>query len=266
MRFLVFQLQAPLASWGDAAVGEYRGSRDHPGESALLGLLGAALGLKRDDETAHAALRDGLAFAVGVVAADPQDDSPGAGGQRLAALPGLDGGLLRDYHTAQVPGRTALKGRPHATRRDELALPKEALNTVLSTRDYRQDVAYVVAVQSRGDGAPPLDALADALRRPRFVLYLGRKSCPPAAPLDPWVLEAPSAREAIDTHLLRRAPARESAGVPALRLVRLAWGDGIDAPGAQAHLSVPRKDRPIRRRAWQFGDRTEHVALLAQEP
>ena len=238
MQFLVFQLQAPLASWGDTAVGEYRGSRDHPGESALLGLLGAALGLRRDDEAAQAALRDGCAFAVGVVAG---------------------GSLLRDYHTAQVPGRTALKGRPHATRRDELAVPKEALNTILSTRDYRQDVDYVIAVQPTPAATtpPPLAVLADALRRPRFVLYLGRKSCPPAAPLDPKVLDAASVREAIDAYLAA-APHRRR------RLVRLAWGDRIDAPGAQAHLSAPRKDRLIRRRGWQFGDRTEHVALLAE--
>ncbi|MEN9864624.1 MAG: hypothetical protein RL748_214, partial [Pseudomonadota bacterium] len=47
MEFLLFQLQAPLASWGGAAVGEFRGSEEYPGQSALLGLLGAALGLTR---------------------------------------------------------------------------------------------------------------------------------------------------------------------------------------------------------------------------
>lgn len=235
MQFLVFQLQAPLASWGDTAVGEYRGSHEYPGESALLGLLAAALGLRRDDEAAHAALRDGCAFAVGVVSG---------------------GGLLRDHHTAQVPGRTAMKGRPHATRRDELAVPKETLNTILSTRDYRQDVAYVIVVQPKKAAITSLDALAAALRRPRFVLYLGRKSCPPAAPLDPLVLDAPSAREAIGVYLGRREWP--------VRLARMAWGDGIDVPGELAHLSAPRKDRMIRRRSWQFGDRTEHVALLAE--
>ncbi|HMR71125.1 MAG TPA: type I-E CRISPR-associated protein Cas5/CasD, partial [Rubrivivax sp.] len=121
MQFLVFQLVAPMAAWGDVAVGQYRGSRDAPGESALLGLLAAALGIRRDDEAAHAALRDGYAFAVGTV--DP-------------------GSLLRDYHTAQVPSRGDLKGRPHRTRRDELAMPKHALNTILSARDYRQGGAW----------------------------------------------------------------------------------------------------------------------------
>ena len=235
MQFLVFQLQAALASWGEVAVGEYRGSREHPGASALIGLLGAALGVRRDDEAAHAALRDGYAFAVGVVTA---------------------GQLLRDYHTAQVPGRTSLKGRPHQTRRDELSVPKHELNTILSTRDYRQNAAWVVATQAVAAAPYPLADLALALREPRFVLYLGRKCCPPAAPLAPQLAEAASAHVAITTYL--------AAADPPAKLRSLAWADGVEA-GLAPHLSAPRKDRLLRRRGWHFGDRTEHTALFAED-
>jgi CRISPR system Cascade subunit CasD len=235
MQFLVFQLQASLAAWGDVAVGEYRGSRDAPGESALIGLLGAALGVRRDDQAAHAALRDGYHFAVGTVST---------------------GQLLRDYHTAQVPGRSTLKGRPHQTRRDELNVPKYDLNTILSTRDYRQNAAWAVAVQAAADAPHSVDDLAQALREPRFVLYLGRKCCPPAAPLAPVVAEAESASAALVAYL--------AAAVPPCTLRSLAWADGVKA-GVTPHLSTPRKDRLIRRRGWQFGDRTEHLALLAED-
>jgi CRISPR system Cascade subunit CasD len=234
MDFLVFQLQAPLSSWGDTAVGEYRGSYEYPGESALIGLLGAALGLRREDEEAHAALRRGYGFAVGVQ----------SGGR-----------LLRDYHTAQVPGRAALKGRPHATRRDELSVGKNDLNTILSTRDYRQDAASLVAIQPLAEAPYTLDALADALRRPHFVLYLGRKSCPPAAPLHPLIVEAESALVALEEYRGKLEPTD--------KIIRLIWGDGVEA-GVSADLSALRKDRLIRRQGWQFGDRNEHVALLPQ--
>lgn len=234
MQFLVFQLVAPLAAWGDVAVGQYRGSRDAPGESALVGLLGAALGIRRDDEAAHAMLRDGYAFAVATVNA---------------------GSLLRDYHTAQVPSRSDLKGRPQRTRRDELSVPKHQLNTILSTRDYRQDGEWLVAVQALPAAAHELAALERALREPRFVLYLGRKSCPPAAPLAAQIVDADSAHAAIDGWL-------QAAGRP-VALRSLAWGDRTLA-GVAAHLSVPRKDRLIRRKGWLFGDRTEHMALLAE--
>src|SRR5689334_6277774 len=109
MEFLVFQLRAPLSSWGEAAVGEFRGSYEHPSESALIGLLGAALGIRRQDEHSHTALQSGFAFAVGTQ---------------------FGGRLLRDYHTAQVPGRAALKGRPHATRRQELGVAKDDVGTI----------------------------------------------------------------------------------------------------------------------------------------
>ena len=235
MQFLVFQLQAALAAWGDVAVGEFRGSRDAPGASALIGLLGAALGLKREEEAAHAALRDGYAFAVGTVAT---------------------GQLLRDYHTAQVPGRTALKGWPHSTRRDELNLPKHELNTILSTRDYRQNAAWAVAVQATARAPYTLADLAQALLTPRFVLYLGRKCCPPSAPLAPTVADTESAHAALATYL--------AAAQPPAALRSLAWADGVQA-GVAAHLSTPRKDRLIRRSSWQFGDRTEHLAFLAED-
>ncbi len=235
MPFLIFQLQAALAAWGDVAVGEFRGSRDQPGASALIGMLGAALGVRREDEAAHAALRDGYRFSVGTVAT---------------------GQLLRDYHTAQVPSRTALKGRPHHTRRDELNLPRHELNTILSTRDYRQNAAWAVAVQALPGAPHRLDALAAALREPRFVLYLGRKCCPPAAPLAPRLSDAESAHAALIAYL--------AAADPPATLRTLAWCDGMPA-GVPAHLSAPRKDRLIRRQGWQFGDRTEHLALLAED-
>ena len=234
MAFLVFQLRAPLASWGGPAVGEYRGSHGYPGESALVGLLGAALGLRREDEAAHAALAQGYGFAVGVL---------------------TTGKLLRDYHTAQVPGRVSLKGRPHATRRDELRVPKHELNTILSTRDYRQDAACLGAIQPCANAPYSLDALADALKSPLYVLYLGRKSCPLAAPLFPQVVEAGSALDALNAYREQLATLQGKEVEP---IGQLAWSDTVDS-GVSADLSVPRKDRLIRRSAWQFGDRTEHV-------
>src|SRR6185295_12377864 len=62
--FLVFRLYGPLASWGEVAVGEVRPSNLHPTRSALLGLLGAALGLRRSDEAALADLARTVRFAV----------------------------------------------------------------------------------------------------------------------------------------------------------------------------------------------------------
>jgi CRISPR system Cascade subunit CasD len=253
METLVFQLHAPLSSWGEAAVGEYRPSAEYPSQSAIHGLLGAALGIDRADDTAQAALHTGYRLAVGALS---------------------QGRLLRDYHTAQVPGRADLKKRPHATRRDELALPKTDLNTILSSRDYRQEAAALVAVQMIGNAPYSLTQLAGALKMPKFVLYLGRKSCPLAVPLHPCVLNAETINRAF-TDYQRQLDDLWQKELPKhtephnLSVHKIAWGDdfGTDdllVVGVKRDLSITRKDQVITRQGWQFTGRTEHIALLVK--
>jgi len=161
---LLFRLAGPLASWGEIAVGEVRSSWPEPSKSAVLGLVAAALGVERADTARHGALHAGLEFAVRL-------DS--------RASP------LRDYHTAQSP--SARKGVKWATRADELSDAK-GLNTILSERWYWQEFSATICLTPRDDGQQSLKELAEALRNPRFPLYLGRKSCPLGRPLNPAVL------------------------------------------------------------------------------
>lgn len=249
MNFLVFQLRAALAAWGEAAVGSQRGTANQPTHSAIVGLVGAALGVRREDEAAHVALRDGFGFAVAT----------------------LDNGwLLRDYHTVQMPPRAALKGRPHASRRDELALPRHELSTILSVRDHRQGGAWLVALAAVGDVEPrwSLEDLADALRRPKFLLSLGRRACPPETPLWPALLAADDAVAAFSDYLVRHAQAlaqmsNEDRVEPLPTLQRVSVDDSL----RDIHdvcMTTLRKDRVIRREGWQFGDRAEHVVFVRE--
>jgi len=130
--FLLFRLYGAMASWGDIAVGDYRPSYSHPSKSAVLGLLAAAKGVKREEEAVHSAMAESYGFAVRIDAA---------------------GNLMRDYHTIQAPPEAALKNHPSATRRDELnALKRYQLDypkvsgTILSSRDYYCDALYTVCV------------------------------------------------------------------------------------------------------------------------
>lgn len=235
MQYLIFQLQGAMASWGEAAVGEYRGTLDAPTASAISGLLCAALGIRREQEADVQAVHHGYRLAVGVYAAGP---------------------VLRDYHTAQVASRSMLKGTRHATRKDELSFPRTELPTILSTRDHLQGVDYLVAIDASELAPYSLDALQRALLSPVFVLYLGRKACPLEAPLAPRLLEADSVLAAMTQYPrgllgLREAPRK------------LVWSDGM-APGVSSNLSIKQRDRLIHRGAWQYGERTQHIAMLQQ--
>lgn len=237
MRFLLFTLYAPLGACGEIAVGERRMSWARPGRSAILGLVAAAKGIQRADEAAHRRLEAGFHYAV-------RTDAPGR--------------PLIDYHTVQTP--KTRKDRTFATRREELE--SENLNTVLSSREWRADTFFTVALWPRADQAVDLEELAGALQRPRFVLYVGRKSAPLGLPLNPEIVEADTFMAAFDA----RQPNEEEE-----RVLRCARADGTtreaiacdhDAPGAPARTRIERRrDAVASRTRWQFADRLERVVV-----
>lgn len=228
--YLVFRLYGPLASWGEIAVGESRQSAVHPTRSALLGLIGAALGVEREDDERQARLATGYRFGIKVVSL---------------------GTPLRDYHTVQAPSQQR-KVSFH-TRRQEL-VGAGKLNTLLSSRVYRCDSISLVAVQTV-EGAPyTVPELSAALRHPVFPLYLGRRSCPLALPVHPQVVMCQTVREALDmtaqSTLMGLLSGREPDSWPSaadkrvfnLTAPRYYWDSGMDA-GMVASFETVRNDQ-----------------------
>jgi CRISPR system Cascade subunit CasD len=247
--FLCLRLHGPLASWGDIAVGERRPTAPHPSRSAVLGLTAAALGVRRDDGDAWAALDRALGFAS-------RTDAPGE--------------LAIDFHTAQGPEEKLLRARERearkagiawqrpATRKAELAFRRHDLSTLLSARQYRIDAAWVVALWLRPE-APSrwsLSQIAAALRAPFFLPYLGRKSCPVDVPMQPQVIESPDPVAAMAAAVFHT----DDLLAPVLRAgsgkATVQW-EGTWA-GLEPAQTVRRRDRVLNRARWQFAEREEH--------
>ena len=236
--FLTFALVAPIASFGAIAVGERRPTWDRPARSAVLGLVGACLGVEREDDAGQAALANDYGVAL------------------LCHAPGR---LLADYHTAQVPPTRGK--RRFGTRRQELQAPD--LATILSRRDYRTGAWHLAALWVRAP-APrwTLPDIAGAMNTPGFVPYLGRKSCPLGLPLAPATLAAPDPGTALARRHQSGTEARfnhlaDTAGVPIV--ARDAW-DPAD-PSLALRIEL-RRDQPRSRRLWQFDLRQEVVERL----
>jgi CRISPR system Cascade subunit CasD len=251
--YLVFRLYGPMCSWGDIAVGEARPSTVHPSKSAILGLIAAAMGIKRPDtvgddneritlEEAHHALAQGYGFAARV-------DAPGR--------------PLVDYHTAQVPSSgTGRNRRQFATRRDELlAVPRADLNTILSRRDYRVDALYTIALWARPGAPHPLAELAERLHEPVFALYLGRKSCPPGLPLAAQVVMADNIVQAMTDAALPLPDDFARRLVTPNTVPALYWDEDGES-GLPLEHTFTRRDTVHSRRRWQFQSRPEHHAAL----
>jgi len=159
---LLLRLEAPLMAFGAPAVDQLRPVQRWPAVSMLTGLLGNALGWRRQD----AALLDRLQARL-----------------RWAARLDREGVPLTEFQTAQLgkddQGWTT-RGRPEG--RDGGADSYKSPH--LRWRDHRADASVLVAVTlTPADEPPTLDHLALALQRPARPLFIGRKACLPATPV-----------------------------------------------------------------------------------
>lgn len=116
-----------------------------PSKSAIVGMLCAALGRPRGQP-----VDDLAALRFGVCVEQP-------------------GSVLRDFHTVGAgtdPVALASGGRGRG---------------IVTERYYLEDAAFVVGLA--GSDERLARALLAAIRSPRWLLGLGRRSCPPAGPM-----------------------------------------------------------------------------------
>ncbi|HDS2558526.1 TPA: type I-E CRISPR-associated protein Cas5/CasD [Klebsiella aerogenes] len=235
-QYLVFQLHGPMASWGVDAPGEVRHSHELPSRSALLGFLAAALGIRRDEEARLNEFNQHYSFLL-CASQDPR--------------------WARDYHTVQMP-KEVRKAR-YFSRREELSDP-ELLSALISRRDYYTDAWWMVALVQTTDAPYSLEQLRDALLRPVFPLYLGRKSHPLALPLAPLLLEG-TAPDVLNEAYRQYREKFNKINIRLAELQHECWWEG-EHDGLNANKVLRRRDRPMSRRQWTFGERTVNQGPL----
>lgn len=205
-RFLILKLQGPMQAWGGHTFEGVRPSADMPTKSAVLGLLAACLGIRRNDQESLKTLVEGIHTAVRV-------DQNGITSQKIT-----------DYHTI-LDARVDYTGLKCHT------------NSIQTWREYLCDAVFTVAIWKTENCSFTLDRIAEALNRPYFTPYLGRRSCPIARPLFEKIVEANDFLEALAT-------------VPP--------ADGVvysDENLGNGRAEVFR-DRPLPNQPRQFGNRT----------
>ena len=143
---LLIRLAGPMQSWGAGDRFDVRFTEREPTKSGVIGLVCAALGRSR---------------------AAPVDDLAAL---RFGVRVDREGRIERDYHTAGSDDRGVMLARGHVAQR-----------IVVSSRYYLADADFLAGLE--GDDVESLTEIDRALRRPRWHVFLGRKSFVPSLPV-----------------------------------------------------------------------------------
>ena len=221
MKFLMFTLASPLICFGETARWDHRGTEDMPTKSAVIGLLGCCLGLPRGD--------------AGLCRLDEK--------LHMAAWREQSGPLLTDFQTVQSPTGAILN-----------AMRKPRGSTIITPKQYLQDAVFHVLLYGDDDLLTECEA---AMRRPKWVVSLGRRGCPPSVPIVPHVFEAATVREALEKHAV---PSPDREGKPPRKAqdpmrCEVEYVEGMDIRDYPGAYRTVRHDAVIRADENQYGDR-----------
>lgn len=142
---LFIRLAGPMQSWGVMSRFSRRDSGKEPSKSGIIGLVCAAMGIPRDD--------------------DKHPDFVKLAKAKLGIRVVKGGVLQSDYHTAQNIAKA----------------DGGTKETELSTRFYLADADFIAALQT--DDRELLERIHEALKKPKWQLFLGRKAFVPHLPV-----------------------------------------------------------------------------------
>ncbi len=147
MPTLLLRLVGPMQSWGTSSRFDQRDTGKEPSKSGVLGLIGAAMGIDRENWTDLEPLTK---LSMGA-----RHDRPG--------IP------KRDYQTAGCASADSIIRADGSFARD---------GGVVSNRFYLADAAFLVGLESKDRSL--LERIEAGLRSPAWPLALGRKSYVPS--------------------------------------------------------------------------------------
>jgi len=161
---LILRFDAPLMSFGGVMVDQHGPTDRFPGLAMLTGLLANALGYRHSEFNRLQALQERIQYA---------------------ARWDVEPEHIVDYHTVDLgqekmhyPGWNTHGGTEHRA-----GGSGAKFGTHQRYRHYWANGVMTLAIALDGEGAPNLEELETALRRPARPLFLGRKTCLPAAPI-----------------------------------------------------------------------------------
>ncbi len=175
--FLIIELQGAMQAWGGHTYEDYRPSLIFPTRSAILGLLGACLGIERENLTALKGLDNSFELTVRANLRKIYQR------ENSVPKPPVSMQKITDFHTVQHARK--VDGKPRA-------------EAIVSRREYLCDAEFTLALSFVDDAKYGLDRVKQAIQKPIYTPFLGRRSCPIQSPLFKAVINAVNVQVALN--------------------------------------------------------------------
>ena len=175
--FLIIKLQGAMQAWGGHTFEDYRPSHIFPTRSAVVGLVGACLGIDRADIQGRADLNASFELTVRADQRKVQTEQFGQIKDKILTMQ-----KMTDFHT--VLDARKVDGAPR----------KDA---IISHREYLCDAEFSLALGFRKNAVFGLEQVKAAIQKPHYTPFLGRRSCPIQHPLFKTIVAAENAQEAL---------------------------------------------------------------------
>lgn len=174
--YLIIKLQGAMQAWGGHTYEDYRPSLIFPTRSGIVGLLGACLGIERENISELKALDKSFQLTV---RANKRKITQREGSE---AKPPVSMQKITDFHTVQHARKVDGKPRPEA---------------IVSRREYLCDAEFTLALAFVKDTDYSLERVKQAIQKPVYTPFLGRRSCPIQSRLYEAVVNAENAQTAL---------------------------------------------------------------------
>lgn len=177
--FLILKLQGAMQAWGGHTFEDFRPSYVFPTRSGVVGLLGACLGIDREEIAKREDLNNSFELTIISTKRKIKKNSY----NNKEAMNHLLIRKITDFHTV-LDGRKA-DGKAR----------KEA---IVSYREYLCDAEFTLILDFKDNANYKLNKIKNAVEDPVFTPFLGRRSCPLHRPLFDKVVTAENIKQALE--------------------------------------------------------------------
>lgn len=175
--YLYFRMVCPMSSWGEVSFEMDRPTLNFPIKSAIIGMIGASLGINRDNDSALIELHNKLSIIIGYEDMLDEKNDPS--------------NMVDFFRIDSFQKKAKITKKNNLSYWETLQFTKET-NLITSSskigkKEYLTDCIFYIWIKGESD---ILEKIKNGLLHPHYTLSGGRKNCIFSFPLEPQLIQS----------------------------------------------------------------------------